>query len=51
MGKKPKTLITDGLNSYHDAYLKEYWTNTKPRTEHINSTNSAQHKTTTKWNA
>jgi transposase-like protein len=37
MGKKPKTLITDGLPSYHDAYLKEYWTNTKPRTEHVNA--------------
>jgi len=34
-GKKPMTLITDGLPAYHDAYKKEFWTNTKPRTEHI----------------
>ena len=33
----PKTLITDQLPSYNDAYLKEYWTNRKPRTEHINA--------------
>jgi transposase-like protein len=36
MGKKPMTLITDGLPAYHDAYLKEYWTLKKEtRTEHI----------------
>jgi putative transposase len=35
MGKKPKTIITDGLRSYHEAYLKEYWTLKGPRTEHI----------------
>ena len=35
MGKKPKTIITDGLKSYHDAYKKEYWTLKAPRTEHI----------------
>jgi transposase-like protein len=35
-GKKPMTLITDGLPAYHDAYLKEYWTMKKEtRTEHI----------------
>jgi transposase-like protein len=35
-GKKPMTLITDGLPAYHDAYLKEYWTLKKEtRTEHI----------------
>ena len=35
-GKKPMTLITDGLHSYHEAYLKEYWTSRKAtRTEHI----------------
>ena len=35
-GKKPMTLITDGLPAYHDAYLKEYWTRKKEtRTEHI----------------
>ena len=35
-GKKPKTFITDGLQSYHDAYKKEFWTQKKEtRTEHI----------------
>jgi len=35
-GKKPKTLITDGLPAYHDAYKKEFWTLKKEtRTEHI----------------
>lgn len=23
---KPKVIITDGLGSYHDAYMKEFWT-------------------------
>jgi len=32
-GKKPETLITDGLPAYHDAYKKEFWTLRKPRTE------------------
>jgi transposase-like protein len=35
MGKKPMTLITDGLYSYHEAYKNEWYTRTKPRTEHI----------------
>jgi transposase-like protein len=35
-GKKPKTLITNGLPAYHNAYLKEFWTLKKEtRTEHI----------------
>jgi putative transposase len=34
-GKKPITMITDGLRSYHDAYKKEFRTLRKPRTEHI----------------
>jgi transposase-like protein len=35
-GKKPMTLITDGLRAYHDAYKKEFWThNIETRTEHI----------------
>lgn len=37
MDKKPSTLITDGLRSYHDAFNKEFYTNTKPKTEHINT--------------
>jgi transposase-like protein len=35
MGKQPKTIITDGLRSYQDAYKKEFWTLKGPRTEHI----------------
>ena len=34
-GKKPMTIITDGLPSYHDAYKKEFWTLKNPRTEHV----------------
>ncbi len=34
-GKKPETLITDGLPAYHDAYKKEFWTLRNPRTEHV----------------
>jgi transposase-like protein len=34
-GKKPDTMITDGLRSYHDAYKKEFWTLRNPRTKHI----------------
>jgi len=34
-GKKPETIITDGLKSYHIAYKKEFWTQRNPRTEHI----------------
>jgi putative transposase len=35
MGKKPEVFITDGLRSYHEAYLKEFWTLKNPRTKHI----------------
>lgn len=35
-GTKPKVLITDGLQSYKDAYMKEFWTvNRQDRTLHI----------------
>ena len=34
-GKKPETLITDGLPAYHDAFKKESWTLRNPRTKHI----------------
>ena len=37
MGKKPMTLITDGLYAYHDAYNKEWRTLAYPRTKHINA--------------
>lgn len=34
-GKKPEILITDGLKSYHQAYMREFWTLRNPRTKHI----------------
>lgn len=36
-GKKPEILITDGLRSYHDAFNKEFYTNSKPQSRHINA--------------
>jgi putative transposase len=36
-GKKPMTLITDGLPAYHDAFKKEFWTLKNPRSKHINA--------------
>ena len=33
-GKNPMKLITDGLPAYHLAYMKEFWTQRYPRTEH-----------------
>jgi putative transposase len=35
--KNPEALVTDGLPSYRDAFNKEFYTNTKPRTEHVNT--------------
>lgn len=37
MGKKPMTIITDGLPAYHDAYKKEFRTLAYPRTKHVNA--------------
>jgi putative transposase len=38
IGRKPATLITDGLPAYYDACRKEFWTMKKEdRTEHIRS--------------
>lgn len=36
-GKRPQTIITDGLKSYHEAYNAEYFTLKNPRTKHINT--------------
>ncbi len=36
-GKKPMTLITDGLPAYHDAYKKEFWTMKNPKTKYIST--------------
>jgi len=35
--KRPNVLITDGLPSYHDAFNKEFYTNTTPQSKHINT--------------
>jgi len=37
MDKVPAVLITDGLPSYHTAFNKEFYTNTNPRSRHINA--------------
>jgi len=37
MGKKPMTVITDGLPAYRDAYKKEFRTLSYPRTIHVNA--------------
>ena len=43
-GKKPGVLITDGLRSYHDAWLKEYRTNRQvDSTVHIRQITLAGH--------
>ncbi|AIC15255.1 DDE-type integrase/transposase/recombinase [Nitrososphaera viennensis] len=34
-GKKPATIISDGAGNFHNAYQKEFWTHTLPRTQHI----------------
>jgi transposase-like protein len=34
-GKKPLTLITDGLHAYHLAYKREFYAHQKPVTQHV----------------
>jgi len=34
-GKKPLTLITDGLHAYHLAYNREFYAHRKPQTRHV----------------
>jgi len=36
-GKRPNTLITDGLPAYHDAFNREFYTNSCPQSKHINA--------------
>ena len=48
MGKKPMTIITDGLKSYHDAYKREFFTIAKPRTEHVKGVMTAGEHTNNK---
>ncbi|MEM3094883.1 MAG: DDE-type integrase/transposase/recombinase, partial [Nitrososphaera sp.] len=35
VGRKPATLISDGAQNFHEAYIKEYRTLAAPRTQHI----------------
>ena len=34
-GKEPNILISDGARNFHHVFNKEFYTNTKPRTQHI----------------
>ncbi len=36
-GKRPETLITDGLPSYHDAFNKVFYTSRIPQSQHVNA--------------
>lgn len=36
-GKRPETLITDGLKSYHDAFNKVFYRAAKPQSQHVNA--------------
>ncbi len=36
-GKRPETLITDGLQSYHDAFRREFATSRAPQSQHVNA--------------
>jgi len=36
-GKRPNTFITDGLPAYHDAFNKEFYSNKRPQSKHINA--------------
>ena len=36
-GKRPNVLITDGLPAYHDAFNKEFYSNSLPQSKHINA--------------
>lgn len=35
--KRPNVLITDGLQAYHDAFNREFYQNSAPRSKHINA--------------
>jgi putative transposase len=36
-GKRPETLITDGLRSYHDAFNKVFYQRSTPMSQHVNA--------------
>lgn len=45
-GKRPETLITDGLPAYHKAFNDEFYTKTKPQSQHINAIKLTGHENT-----
>jgi hypothetical protein len=49
MGKRPMTLITDGLKSYQEDYKKEFWTQHNPRTKHISHITTRGDKNNNRW--
>jgi len=36
-GRRPETLITDGLRSYHDAFNKVFYQHNNPMSQHVNA--------------
>lgn len=36
-GKRPETMITDGLPSYHDAFNKVFYQRSNPMSQHVNA--------------
>ena len=36
-GRRPETLITDGLTSYHDAFNKVFYQRSNPMSQHVNA--------------
>ena len=45
-GKRPSVIITDGLQSYRDAFNKEFFTLRNPRSRHVNAIKLTGHE----WN-
>jgi transposase-like protein len=39
---KPECMVTDGLQSYTDAFKKEFYTNTSPQTKHLRNAGIAK---------
>jgi len=44
MGRVPNVLITDGLPAYHDAFNKEFYTLSNPRSRHVNAIKLTAHQ-------
>lgn len=45
-GKRPETIITDGLPAYHKAFNDEFFTLEKPKSQHINAIKITNHEST-----